>query len=150
MRIFKRQVKAGVSQGADIALIETMSDLYEMKAAILAVKENSNLPVFATMTFQKDKRTLMGTDPKTMVFVLEGLGVDALGVNCSLGPKELQPVVDEILKYSSIPVMVQPNAGLPKQQKGKIFYDLTPDEFCVEILEMAKKGVSIFGRLLWH
>lgn len=143
--IFKRQVKAGTSQGADIALIETMSDLYEMKAAILAVKENSNLPVFATMTFQKDKRTLMGTDPKTMVFVLEGLGVDALGVNCSLGPKELQPVVDEILKYSSIPVIVQPNAGLPKQQKGKIFYDLTPDEFCVEILEMAKKGVSIFG-----
>ncbi|AGY76962.1 homocysteine S-methyltransferase family protein [Clostridium autoethanogenum] len=143
--LFKSQVIIGEKAGADIILIETMSDLYEAKAAILAAKENSSLPIFCTMTFQQDGRTLMGTDPKTMVFVLESLGVDALGVNCSLGPGELQDIVDEILKYSSIPVIVQPNAGLPKYDGENTIYDITSDEFAENVVIMAKKGVRFFG-----
>ncbi|MDW8802091.1 homocysteine S-methyltransferase family protein [Clostridium sp. A1-XYC3] len=143
--LFKKQVIIGEKAGADLILIETMSDLYETKAAILAAKENSSLPVFCTMTFQENGRTLMGTDPKTMVFVLEGLGVDALGVNCSLGPKELMSIVEEILKYSSIPVMVQPNAGLPRYDGEKTIYDIAPEQFAEYIKTMAEKGVRIFG-----
>ncbi|MBI6874097.1 homocysteine S-methyltransferase family protein [Clostridium aciditolerans] len=143
--LFKKQVIIGEKAGADLILIETMSDLYEVKAAVLAAKENSSLPVFCTMTFQQDGRTLMGTDPKTMVFVLEGLGVDALGVNCSLGPKELMPIIDEILLYASIPVMVQPNAGLPRYDGEKTVYDIEPNEFAKYIRIMAQKGVQIFG-----
>lgn len=143
--LFKKQVIIGERAGADVILIETMSDLYEAKAAILAAKENSSLPVLCTMTFQEDGRTLMGTDPKTMVFVLEGLGVDALGVNCSLGPKELMPIVEEILRYASIPVMVQPNAGLPRYDGEKTIYDIKPEEFAEYIRIMSQKGVRIFG-----
>lgn len=143
--VFKRQIIVGNSMGVDLILIETMSDLYEMKAAILAAKENSNLPIFATMTFQDNKRTLMGTDPKTMVFVLEALGVDALGINCSLGPNEFHPIIDEILKYASIPVIARPNAGLPIYKDGNTIYNITPEEFSKEIVNMANRGVSIFG-----
>jgi len=143
--LFKKQVIIGQKAGADLILIETMSDLYEAKAAILAAKENSSLPVFCTMTFQQNGRTLMGTDPKTMVFVLEGLGVDALGINCSLGPKELLPIVEEILKYASIPVMVQPNAGLPRYDGEKTVYDITKEDFSKFIKIMAERGGRIFG-----
>lgn len=143
--IFKRQVKAGVEAGCDLILIETISDLYEAKAAVLAAKENSSLPVFCTMTFGEDGRTFTGTDPLTMVMVLEGLGVDALGLNCSLGPKEMLPTVEKILEYSSIPVMVQPNAGLPRVEKGETVYDITPEEFAYYIKSMAEKGVTILG-----
>lgn len=143
--LFKKQVIIGEKAGADLILIETMSDLYEAKAAVLAAKENSSLPVFCTMTFQQNGRTLMGTDPKTMVFVLEGLGVDALGINCSLGPKELIPIVDEILQYASIPVMVQPNAGLPRYDGEKTVYDITKEDFSKFIKIMAERGGRIFG-----
>ncbi|MFA9399035.1 MAG: homocysteine S-methyltransferase family protein [Clostridiaceae bacterium] len=143
--IFKRQVVAGVKAGCDAILIETFSDIYEAKAAILAAKENSSVPVFCTMTFNEDKRTLMGTDPLTMVNILQGLGVDALGINCSLGPKEIMPIVSEILKYSSIPVMVQPNAGLPKVVDGKTVYGINEIEFSDYIIKMAKEGALIFG-----
>lgn len=143
--IFARQVKAGAKAGADIILIETMADIYEAKAAVLAAKENSSLPVFCTMTFQDNARTLTGTDPLTMVTVLESLGVDALGVNCSLGPKELLPIIEEILNYASVPVMVQPNAGLPKLCKEGVCYDISNTEFAGFISIMAEKGVKIIG-----
>ncbi|TJX13073.1 homocysteine methyltransferase [Tissierella creatinini] len=143
--IFKEQVLAGVKSGADLILIETMSDLYEVKAAILASKENSSLPVFCTMTFQDDTRTFTGTDAITMVNVLEGLGVDALGVNCSRGPGELQSIVNEILKLSSLPVIVQANAGLPKSGRDMVEYDIEPREFSTELEIMANNGVAIFG-----
>lgn len=143
--LFKKQVIIGEREGADIILIETMMDIYETKAAVLAAKENSSLPIFCTMTFQDNCRTLMGTDPKTMVFVLEGLGVDVLGVNCSLGPKDLQKIVDEILKYSSIPVMIQPNAGLPKYDGNETYYDVKASEFSKYMKIMAEKGVRILG-----
>ena len=143
--IFKEQVIIGEKAGADLIIIETFTDLYELKAAILAAKENSCLPVFATMSFQDNGRTFTGTDVRTFVFTAEGLGVDVLGVNCSLGPKQLQPIVDELLKFSSIPVMVQANAGLPKYQGNSTYYDIKPDLYSREINIMAKKGVSIFG-----
>ncbi|QGU94763.1 homocysteine methyltransferase [Clostridium bovifaecis] len=143
--IFKRQVEAGVKAGCDLILIETISDLYEAKAAVLAARENSRLPVFCTMTFGEDGRTFTGTDPLTMITLLEGLGVDALGVNCSLGPKELIPVVEKILEYSSTPVIVQANAGLPRVQNEKTVYDITPNEFAQYIKVMAEKGAAILG-----
>jgi 5-methyltetrahydrofolate--homocysteine methyltransferase len=143
--IFKRQAIQGQKSGADIILIETMTDLYEAKAAILAAKENTNLPVFCTMTFEKNKRTFTGCTPLSMVLTLEGLGVDALGVNCSLGPNELGDIVDEIIKYSSIPIMVQPNAGLPTVKEGKTIYNIKPKEFAAFQKSIAEKGVRIVG-----
>ncbi|NLI61143.1 MAG: dihydropteroate synthase [Clostridiales bacterium] len=140
-----RQVKAGVKAGADLVIIETISDLYEMKAAVLAVKENSSLPVFCTLTYDQSGRTMMGTDPLTAVNVLEGLGVDAIGANCSLGPKELLPIVDEILKYAHIPVIVQPNAGLPRLEDGVTVFDVSPEEFASYGRKMVDKGVRIIG-----
>ncbi len=142
---FKEQVIIGSLAGADIILIETMSDIYEAKAAILAAKENCNLPVICTMTFQKDGRTLTGTDAITMVNILQSLRVDALGLNCSLGPKEMMVVVEQVLQYSKIPVIVQPNAGLPKIVEGRTIYDVTPKDFGEYILQMAESGVAIVG-----
>lgn len=143
--IFKRQIIAGSKAGADIILFETMADIYEAKAAILAAKENSELPVFCTMTYQEDGRTFVGTDPVTATVVLNGLGVDAMGVNCSLGPKELKPIVDQILEYSKAPVMIQPNAGLPKIRNGETVFDVTPEEFTEYLVEIAKSGAVILG-----
>ncbi|MBU3179058.1 homocysteine S-methyltransferase family protein [Clostridium estertheticum] len=142
---FAEQIKIGTREGADIILIETMSDIYEAKAAILAAKENSPLPVICTMSYQDNGRTLTGTDPLTMVNVIQSLGVDALGVNCSLGPNEMLPIITEILKYSSIPVIVQPNAGLPKLKDGEAFYDVNAHEFAQYAKIMAEMGVTIFG-----
>ena len=142
---FAEQIIIGASEGADIILIETMSDIYEAKAAILAAKENSNLPVICTMSYQDNGRTLTGTDPITMVNVIQSLGVDALGVNCSLGPNEMLPIITEILKYSTIPVIVQPNAGLPKLKDGEAFYDVNAHEFAQYAKIMAEMGVTILG-----
>ena len=108
---FAIQVKAGQDAGADLILIETMSDLYEAKAAVLAAKENSRLPVICTLTFDKNGRTLIGNDPLTAVTVLEALGADALGINCSLGPKEMLPVVQQFTEAAHVPILVQPNAA---------------------------------------
>lgn len=140
-----RQVKAGAKAGADLVIVETITDLYEMKAAVLAVKENSNLPVFCTLTYGESGKTMMGTDPLTAVNVLEGLGVDAIGANCSLGPKELLPIVDEILKWAHIPVVVQPNAGLPRLEGGQTVFAMGPDEFAAHGKKMVEKGVRIIG-----
>jgi 5-methyltetrahydrofolate--homocysteine methyltransferase len=112
-QLFKEQAIIGETCGVDLVIIETIADLYEAKAAILAVKENTKLPVICTMTFEQDRRTYTGTDIASMVTLLAGLGVDALGVNCSLGPVELLPIVSKVLEYSPIPVIVQANAGLP-------------------------------------
>ncbi|WP_291634865.1 homocysteine S-methyltransferase family protein [Clostridium sp.] len=142
---FAEQIKIGSREGADIILIETMSDIYEAKAAILAAKENSSLPVICTMSYQSDGRTLTGTDPLTMVNVLQGLGVDAIGVNCSLGPNEMLPIIAEILKYSSVPVIVQPNAGLPKLKNDETVFDVNSHEFAQYAKLMAEMGVTIFG-----
>lgn len=126
-------------------VVETFSDLYELKAAVLAVKENSDKPLFATMTFDKTGRTLTGTTPEIMVAFLESMGVDALGVNCSLGPKDLYDVIDRILKCTHTPVMIQPNRGLPKLVNGVSTYDLTVEEFTESVEKYAEMGVSVIG-----
>jgi len=143
--LYARQVKAGVQAGADLILIETLGDLYEAKAAVLAAKENCSLPVVCTLTFDQSGRTLTGADPLTAVVVLEGLGVDALGVNCSLGPEGLLPIVKEFISYSSLPVLVQPNAGLPQMVDGRAVYPLTPEVFRQHILTMIRMGVRLVG-----
>ena len=126
-------------------IIETFSDLYELKAAVLAVKENSDKPVFATMTFDKTARTLTGTTPEIMVASLEAFGVDALGVNCSLGPEELYDVIYRLLNSAHIPVMIQPNRGLPKFDNGVSYYDLTVEDFTASVEQYVGMGVSVVG-----
>jgi len=143
--MYARQVRAGAQAGTDLILIETIGDLYEAKAAILAAKENSHLPVICTMTFEQSGRTLMGADPKTAVVVLEGLGVDALGVNCSLGPEELLPIVKQILSYAAVPVLVQPNAGLPEMVNGQVVYPMKPELFERYASVMVQLGVRMIG-----
>lgn len=141
--IFKEQVEA--SNGADVIIIETMSDMLEAKAALLAAKENSDLPVFVTMTFSEDKRTFLGTDAKSAAVTLSALGADAVGVNCSLGPDELLDIVSEITRYSLEPVIVQPNAGLPVIEDGRTVYKTTPEHYAKSIEKMVDMGVSIIG-----
>lgn len=143
--LYSEQVISAEKFGVDLFLIETSSDLYEAKAAILACKEHSDKPIFCTLTFDENNKTLMGADILTVVTALEAFGVDALGLNCSLGPKEIMPLVKEMLKYASIPVVVQPNAGLPKVVHGKTTYDITPEEFSNYILEMVESGISVCG-----
>lgn len=142
--IIKAQVECAKDE-VDAVLLETMSDLYEVKAGILAVKENSDLPVFVSMTFQENGRTLTGSDPLTFVNVVEGLNVDALGVNCSLGPKELKPIVDAILEVANVPVLLQPNAGLPCLHCGQTHYEMKPSEFAMYMKDFMTNGVSIAG-----
>ena len=142
--IILEQVEA-VKDKVDLVLFETMSDLYEVKAGVLAVKEHTDLPVFVTMTFEQNGRTLSGNDPETFVNVVEGLGVDALGVNCSLGPDELKPIIDEILEKSSIPVILQPNAGLPCLEHGETHYHVTPEEYVESMKDYMARGAAIVG-----
>ena len=142
---FARQIIAGEKAGADVILLETMSDILEVKAAVLAARENSSLPVFASMTYQSDGRTFVGCDPKTEAVALSALGVDALGVNCSLGPRELSPIAEKLLKYSDVPVLIQPNAGLPEIVDGKTVYNVTPDEYSKFMQDLASSGVAILG-----
>ena len=139
--IFKEQILAGKS--ADVVVIETMTDLYEVKAALLAVKENSNLPIICTMTFDENLRTFTGCSISSMALTLEGLGVDAIGINCSLGPKELLPAVEELSRWTTLPIVVKPNAGLPNPNSNA--FDVSADEFSDEILNFVKFGVKIFG-----
>ena len=120
--IFSEMIRAGANAGADLVLIETMSDLYEAKAAVLAAKETCNLPVWCSMTFAESGRTLTGSDVQTCVTVLEGLGADAVGLNCGLGPAQCLLLAREFVKYASVPVLVQPNAGLPQVVDGKTVY----------------------------
>ncbi|MDR3156341.1 MAG: homocysteine S-methyltransferase family protein [Lactobacillales bacterium] len=143
--IFKEQVLLAEQNGANLVLIETMSDLLEVKAAILAVKENTKLPIFATMSYQADARTFMGCDPLTATLTLQSLNVDAIGVNCSLGPVELSPIVDTILEYAKVPVMVQANAGLPEIINGETYYSITVEEYVQAVGHMVQKGVQIVG-----
>ena len=143
--IFAETVKIGVKYGVDLIFIETMSDSYETKAALLAAKENSDLPVFVSNAYGSDHKLMTGAEPRAMVALLEGMGADAIGVNCSLGPKDLYPVVDEYLKYASVPVIFKPNAGLPRVENGNTVYDLSVDEFALATAEMIKRGVHAVG-----
>lgn len=139
--IFKEQVLAG--QGADLIVLETMTDLYELKAALLAVKENSALPVMCTMTFEQNMRTFTGCSVPAMALTLSGLGADAIGVNCSLGPDELYPIVEELVKWTKLPIAVKPNAGLPDPVTNQ--YNVTPQDFAESIRRLLPLGVQVVG-----
>ncbi len=141
---FVPRAQSAQKYGAHGVLIETMSDLYEMKSAIIAVKEHCDLPIFATLIFDEHGKLLTGGDAKSAIAMLEGLGVTALGVNCGLGPVGLQPVIEELFTYSSLPLICQPNAGLPRTQEGNTVYDLPPEEFADQMEKMADK-LSVMG-----
>ena len=140
---FSQIVNAGKNCGADLVVIETMTDLYEVKAAVLAVKENSKLPVMVSMTFEENERTFTGVSLEAMALTLEGLGVDAMGINCSLGPVEILPMARKLRSLTSIPVFAKPNAGLPDPETGK--YDITCDQFIDTMKEYIDCGINMVG-----
>ena len=142
---FAEAVRYGEQYGADLIHIETMSDTYEVKAAVLAAKENSSLPVFVTMIFDERGKLLTGGDVPSVVAMLEGLRVDALGLNCGLGPKQMLPILEDLRRYTSLPIIVKPNAGLPKQKNGETYYDVEPDEFARIMQEIVKGGACVVG-----
>ena len=144
VELFSEVVNAGKDE-SDVVIIETMSDTYELKAAILAAKENCDLPVIASMIFDEKGRLLTGGDVKSACAMVEGLGVDAIGFNCGLGPKQMIGLVKELRKHTSLPIIVMPNAGLPESVNGKTVYNVSPEEFAQDMKEIALLGVSYLG-----
>ena len=143
--LFTEEVRAATDAGANLILIETMADLKEAKSALLAAKENSDLPVLVTMTFEEDGRTFLGTTPEVAAVTLQALGANAVGINCSLGPAKTAGLLDQMIPYLDAPVMVQPNAGLPTVKDGKTTYDVDAATFAHDMEQMVKHGASILG-----
>ena len=143
--LYAQVVRAGAAAGADLVLIETMSDTYETKAAVLAAKENCTLPVVATAVYAPSGKLLTGGTPEAMTALLEGLGVDALGVNCGLGPEQLSPMVEQLVRCSSLPLVVSPNAGLPHAENGATRFDIGPGEFARQMADIARLEVQVLG-----
>lgn len=143
VEIFAQVVRTGAAAGADLVMIETMTDLQECRAALLAVKENSDLPVMVTMTYEESGRTFLGCSPACAALTLEGMGADAIGVNCSLGPREMAPLARELVRWSTLPIAIKPNAGLPDPSGGG--YDITAEEFAADLAGLAGLGVKLFG-----
>jgi 5-methyltetrahydrofolate--homocysteine methyltransferase len=143
--IFREMAVSGEKAGADLILIETLSDTYECKAAVLAAKENTSLPIFVTMIFDESGRLLTSGDVPTMVALLEGLGVDGLGFNCGLGPAQIKQLLPQLMACCSVPVIVNPNAGLPKSVDGRTVFDVEPEKFAEEMAEIAEGGAWIIG-----
>ncbi len=143
--VFAKSVRIGAACGVDLIFIETMNDSYETKAALLAAKENSELPVFVSNAYGADGKLMTGANPAAMVAMLEGMRADAIGVNCSLGPDALAPIVREYLKYASVPVLLKPNAGLPRVQEGRTVYDVAPEAFAREVQQLLSEGVRLAG-----
>lgn len=143
--LYREAAEIGAAEGLDAVLIETMSDSYEIKAAVLGVKEACSLPVFVTMVFDEKGKLLTGGTIESMTAMLEGLGVDGIGVNCGLGPVQMKPIVENLLKATSLPVIVNPNAGLPRSQDGKTVYDIDSDTFAREMKDIALMGAVVVG-----
>ena len=143
--VFAQTVRLGVKYGADLIIIETMNDSYETKAALLAAKENSDLPVLVSNAYGEDGKLMTGAAPEAMVAMLEGMGADAIGANCSLGPKQLAGVAEKLIENASVPVILKPNAGLPKSVDNKTVFDVTEEEFSDEVMTLIKKGVRVVG-----
>ena len=142
---FAEQIAIGAKAGADLVAIETMGDTYELKAAVLAAKENSSLPVIATVALGKDGRLLTGADVECVATLLEGLRVDAMGLNCGFGPDLMLPYVQRLARMTSIPIAVKPNAGLPKSENGRTVFTVAPDDFAKDVLELVKAGAAFVG-----
>ncbi len=143
---FAEVVRLGVKYGVDLVTVETMNDSYETKAAVLAVKENADLPVFVSNAYGEDGKLMTGASPAAMVAMLEGMHADVIGVNCSLGPRAMMPVIEEYLRCASVPVMMKPNAGLPRtDENGRTVFDVDADEFAEVIAELLPKGLRVAG-----
>lgn len=145
VELFSESISIGAKYGADLIIIETMNDAYETKAAVIAAKESCDLPIFVSNVFDENKKLMTGADPKAMIAMLESLRVDAIGMNCSLGPKQMLSVAEDYIKYSSLPVIVNPNAGMPRSVNGKTVFDVDSQEFSDYGVKMAEMGVSILG-----
>ena len=145
VQLYAENVKVAAKLGVDCILIETMNDCYETKAAVLAAKENSDLPIFVTNAYDESGKLMTGASPAAMIAMLEGMGVDALGMNCSFGPDQMLPLVKEFLAKASVPVIVNPNAGLPEVENGKTVFNIGPDAFADYMAEMARQGACILG-----
>lgn len=141
--MFKEMMVAGEKAGADLIVIETSTDLLEMKAAVLAAKENTNLPVFSTMTFEKNGRTFTGVTVESAALTLTGLGVDAIGINCSLGPNDIYPMAQKLAEWTPLPIVIKANAGLPNLNSG--CYDISAEEFSEQMEKFMDLGVTIIG-----
>lgn len=145
VEIYAKTIRIGVEYGVDLILIETMNDSYDTKAALLAAKENSDLPVFVSNAYGEDGKLMTGASPAAMIAMLEGMHADAIGANCSLGPAQLRGVVEEYVKYASVPVLLKPNAGLPRSVNGATVYDVEPEEFAGLMEEYINMGVRVAG-----
>ncbi len=145
VEIFSESISIGAKAGADLVLIETMNDSYEAKAALLAAKESCNLPVFVTCVYDETHKLMTGADPAAMIAMLEGMGADAIGMNCSLGPKQMKDIVPLFAEKSSVSIIVNPNAGLPKTENGKTVFDIDADEFSDIMCDIVKSGATIIG-----
>lgn len=145
VEIYGKTVRLGAKYGVDLIFIETMNDSLDTKAACLAAKENSDLPIFVSNAYGEDGKLMTGANPAAMVAMLEGLGADAIGMNCSLGPAQLKNVVKEYLEYASVPVLLKPNAGLPRTENGQTVYDVYPEEFSSLMAEYVSQGVRLAG-----
>ena len=145
VEIYAEIVRIGVSCGVDLVIIETMNDSYETKAALLAAKENCDLPVFVSNAYGADGKLMTGASPAAMAAMLEGMGADAIGANCSLGPAQLRGVVQELLRCTHLPVLLKPNAGMPKMENGKTTYDVLPAGFADEVAAQVGQGVAVVG-----
>ena len=148
--LFKTSFEAGIKHDPDLILIETVNDLYEAKAAVIAAKEameaaGKDIPIVASMVYDEGQKTLTGSSPEICAAVLEGLGVDALGLNCSLGPEQMKPIVTRLLAATSLPILVKPNAGLPKSVNGQTVYDVGADEFSDIVSDFCSQGAAIAG-----
>lgn len=145
VEVFAKTIRLGAKYGADLIFIETINDCYETKAAVLAAKENCDLPVLVCNAYGSDKKLTTGATPTAMAVMLEGLGVDGLGANCSLGPTELAPVVEELLNATSLPIIVKPNAGLPKWDGERTTFDIDETTFAESMQAFVEKGVGVIG-----
>ena len=145
VKVFSESIKIGADAGADLVLIETMNDSLEAKAAVLAAKESCDLPVFVTCVYDETKKLMTGANPAAMIAMLESLGANAIGMNCSLGPKQMLDIVPEFAKYASVPIIVNPNAGLPRSENGKTVFDIDSDEFSDIMCKIVKSGATIIG-----
>ena len=144
VEIFAETVRAG-KEGADLVLIETMNDSYETKAALLAVKETCDLPVLVSTVYDESGKLMTGATPEAMVAMLEGMGADAIGMNCSLGPRQMAPLVSRLVNAASVPVLVKPNAGLPRSENGKTVFDVTAEEFADIMADIVRSGARLVG-----
>ena len=145
VEIFAKSVRAGVKAGADLCVIETMNDSLETKAAVLAAKENCSLPIIATNVYDESGKLMTGANPLAMVAMLEGLGVDAIGINCAFGPDKMAPILSELLRHASVPLAVQPNAGLPYLKDGRTAFPLSPEDFAEQTARLAEMGATLLG-----